>query len=93
MCLELFFLRRVVDIKLEMVPTVAYSCFVIHNFCERNKNCDIDEEELQAQLEKHKKAKEQSPNNPDPVYSYTNPEGAVVRNIIKEYLAETLHEI
>ena len=45
------FLRRTVDLKIETVPIVAYSCFVLHNFCEKSKNCDLDDEEVERQIQ------------------------------------------
>jgi hypothetical protein len=30
-------LTRSIDLKLESIPTVVYSCFVLHNYCEQNK--------------------------------------------------------
>ena len=32
------FLSRKVDPKFESIPTVVYSCFVLHNYCEQNKD-------------------------------------------------------
>ena len=39
------FLTQNVDLKLEIVPTVAYSCFVLHNYCEIKGN-GLDDEEV-----------------------------------------------
>jgi len=54
------FLTRKVDLKLEMVPTVAYSCFVLHNYCEIKANC-LDDEEVRAQILRHQTEEESLP--------------------------------
>ena len=41
------FLTKTVDLKFEFVPTVIYACFVLHNYCENQKDRGIDEEEVQ----------------------------------------------
>ena len=83
------FLTRVVDIRLEMVPTVAHSCFILHNYCERNGN-RIDEDEIQAQVLRHQIEERRAPNTPDPVYSSNNGEGEYVRSILKDYVKQNL---
>ena len=37
-------LRREMDINLDDLPTVIYSCFVLHNYCEINKESISDEQ-------------------------------------------------
>ena len=49
-----------------MVPAVAYSCFVLQNYCESKGNY-LDEEEVQAQIRRHRAEEEKVPNVPDPV--------------------------
>ncbi len=63
------FLSRKVDLKLESVPIVAYSCFVLHNYCEINNNCGLNETEIQTQVSRHQREESRYPNVPDPVYS------------------------
>ena len=41
------FLTRKVDLKLELAPKAAYSCFVQHNYCESKGN-SLDDEEVKA---------------------------------------------
>ena len=41
------FLRKTIDIQIERVPKLIYSCFVLHNFFERNNRCRTDEEEVE----------------------------------------------
>ena len=85
------FLRRTVDLKIETVPIVAYSCFVLHNFCEKSKNCDLDDEEVERQIQRHRSDEQERPNRPDLVYSYNNPEGEYIRKTITKYVAENLY--
>nr|XP_047137549.1 uncharacterized protein LOC105843733 [Hydra vulgaris] len=68
------FLRKIVDIKIETVPIVTYTCFVLHNFCEKNKTYDLNEEEVIQQIIKHRSDALESPNLPDSIYSANNPE-------------------
>ena len=83
------FLTRKVDLKLEMVPTVAYSCFVLHNYCEIKGNC-LDDEEVQAQILRHQTEEESHPNVPDPVYSCETSEGDYVRTVLTKYIQQNL---
>ena len=47
------FLRRKVDIKFEMIPLVAYSCFVLHNYCESVQHCGLDEDVVETLVLQH----------------------------------------
>lgn len=83
------FLTRKVDLKLEMVPTVAYSCFVLHNYCE-SKGISLDDEEVQAQIRRHRTEEERLANIPDPVYSCQTSEGEYVRSVLAKYIQQNL---
>jgi len=39
-----------VDSKLEVLPTIIYVCFVLHNYCEKH-NVNIDEDLVMTQIE------------------------------------------
>jgi hypothetical protein len=84
------FLRKIVDIKIETVPIVIYTCFVLHNFCEKNKTYDLNEEEVNQQIERHRSDALESPNLPDSIYSANNPEGEYIRKTITKYISENL---
>jgi hypothetical protein len=84
------FLTRKVDLKFDSIPTVIYSCFVLHNYCERNKDCLIDKEEMTFQMQQHVRDEDSSPNMPDQVYSYNNLEGELVRSILTDYITHNL---
>lgn len=72
-----------------MVPTVAYSCFVLHNYCEikgklktLKKLNYLDDEKVRAQILRHQTEEESQPNVPDPVYSCETSEGDYVRTVL-----------
>ena len=84
------FLTRQVDLKFDSVPTVIYSCFVLHNYCERNRNNSLHEDDIHFQMQQHSKDEDSVPNVPDQVYSYNNAEGEVVRSILTDYITHNL---
>ena len=53
------------DLKLETVPIVVYCCFDLHDICEMRRNCEVDDQEIQAQIQRHKHNEEKTPNRPD----------------------------
>ena len=72
-------LRRPMDINLRELPYVIYACFVLHNFCEINK------EDLIA-----KAISDDKDNQPKPLPSYrgqcNETEGKRVRRVLTKYL-------
>ena len=84
------FLSRKVDLKFESIPTVVYSCFVLHNYCEQNKDSGLDEDEVQFQIKRHLEEENKLPNVPDHVYSHNNIEGELVRSVLTEYITHNL---
>ena len=64
-----------VDLKLETVPVVVFCCFALHSNCEMRKNCETDEQEVQAQIQRHKSNEEKTPIRVDAFYSYINSNG------------------
>jgi hypothetical protein len=83
------FLTKTVDLKLESVPTVIYACFVLHNVCEQKK-VTVDDQSLKEQISLMKQNEEQFKNIPDPVYSYNEGEGEIVRSSLLKILKECL---
>ena len=77
-----------VDLKLETVPIVVYCCFIRHDICEMRRNCEVDDQEIQTQIQRHKRNEEKTPNRPDPLYSYIDSEGKKIREVIKLYLEQ-----
>ena len=83
------FLTKTVDLKLEPVPTIIYACFVLHNVCEQNK-VTVDDKSLKEQISLMKQNEQQFKNNPDPVYSYNEGEGEIVRSSLLKILKQCL---
>ena len=84
------FLRKTIDIQIERVPKLIYSCFVLHNFFERNNRCRTDEEEVEAQIHLHRNEDKTTPNIPDEVYSHSTTESGNIREILTKYVLENL---
>ena len=80
------FLLKKIDLKLETVPKVIYSCFVLHNFWESLLNNHFDEAEIYAQIVRH----QQEDDEPDPVYSRNDSAGEYVRHVLTEYISQNL---
>ena len=78
------------DLKFESIPSIVYSCFVLHNYCERNKNCGLDEEEVQFQIQQHQKERSTLPNLPYHVYSHNNSGSELFRSVFTEYIIHNL---
>lgn len=70
--------------KLEDVPLIILSCFVLHNWCEQHKIV-VDESVLQQQIQKNRLMKSTSI---DRRFTYSLAEGRKVRDIIKDYFTE-----
>lgn len=75
-------LSKQIDVKLENVPVIIYSCFVLHNYCEQNKT-GIDHSLVEKQISL-KKVQENG--NPLAKYSSNEGEGGVVRTVLTTYI-------
>jgi len=72
---------RPMDISVSHLPNVIFACFVLHNFCEREK-VDIDLHVVEQVIkEERSKAKTDR---------YTTPMGTKVRKAITTYFNEYL---
>ncbi len=78
-------LTRKMDLKLEIIPKVILTCFILHNFCELH-NSPIDEDIVKSQISRNMAEETAHQNVPDPVYSSTTGEGETVRHIGTIYL-------
>ena len=78
------------NLELGTVPVVVYSCIFLHNIREMRRNCKVDDQEVQAQIRRHKRYEEKTPNHPDAFYSYINSERQKIRKVIKEYFDQNL---
>ena len=61
--------------RVKTVPIVIYCCFALHNICEMGRICEVDDQEVQAQIQRHKRDEEKTPNRPGAFCSYINSEG------------------
>ena len=77
-------LLRPMDIPVQKLPNVIFACFVLHNFCERQKT-DVDTALVEEII-----LKQRSKTIIDKVNSYTTPMGRKVRNTITSYFKEYL---
>lgn len=75
-------LTRKIDLNIHFVPTLVIACFQLHNFCEYRKSY-LDEKEISRQIEYNNSEEALHKHLPDPVYSSTNTEDIVVREILK----------
>ena len=82
-------LTRKIDFKLETIPKLVYACFVLHNFCEKN-NATVDQDVVNIQIECIRKNETEYQNIPDPIYSYNEEEGIIVRETLTELIHATL---
>ena len=81
-------LNRAVDVETDFAPTLIYSCFVLHNFCE-TRGVEINQDLLQSQMliEKRSQCCEHH-EKIDKLYSYSSARGKKIRDAIAEYLYE-----
>ena len=81
-------LNRAMDIKLEDVPVVIHTCFILHNFCEL-KGCQLNEEYVERQMQLNISDRCCSHHNqPDRLYTYNTATGVYYRQIITDFLKE-----
>ena len=67
------------------VPSIIYSCFVLHNICEALNGSSVDDDAVARQLAYDRL---QPPDAPDCLYSFNTAEGSHVRNITTLYYKE-----
>lgn len=75
-------LRKAMDINLDDLPDVIYACFVLHNFCELNKEGAV-ESRTQDSIDYDR---EHQPRLQPLEHSHNEPEGKRVRRVLTEYL-------
>ncbi len=76
-------LLRAMDIPVHRIPAIIHACFVLHNFCEREK-CDVDS----ALVDKIVAKENEIVKKKDPMYTYQTSSGVQVRDAIKEYFQQ-----
>ena len=80
-------LARKLDLKLEILPTVIYACFILRNYCGKNK-LYIDGEEVKSQIKILKKNEKNSKNVPDPIFSFDCGEDMITRKTITQCIKD-----
>lgn len=58
------------DFSIQLVPTVVYACFVLHNFCESGGG-SLAEVAVKAQIRRNQIEEDMNKSVPDPIYSCT----------------------
>ena len=82
-------LTRKIDFKLETIPKLVYACFVLHNFCKKN-SVTVDQDAVNIQIQFIRKSEMEHQNIPDPIYSYSEEEGIIVRETLAKLVHVTL---
>ena len=81
-------LNRPIDVDLDFAVTLIYSCFILHNFCERCKE-DVHNVLLRtAMLNEQRCQNCQHDNQFYQLYSYNSVRGKLVRDTVAEYLCD-----
>ena len=80
-------LNNKIDLKLEHVLQIIYSCFVLHNFCEIN-GMRLDDDCVHRHIELDKQV--QLNVAPDRIFSFNSVDGERVRDVITAYIKEHL---
>ena len=81
-------LNRPMNLKQEDLPTIIYSCFVLHNFCELRGN-QLTQEDCEQQLQVNAADRCCTHHNqPDRLHTYNTSTGMYFREIITDYFNE-----
>ena len=78
-------LTRTMDLSLNIIPTVVYSRFTLHIFCEEHKTY-IDSDQVQKQFDLTKANEAEHRNLPDQIFSTNTDEGTTIRNVLTSYI-------
>ena len=78
-------LNKRMDIGLMNIPSIIYSCFVLHNICETLDGNNVDDDAVARQMARDRL---QHQDGPDRLYSFNTAEGTHVRNITTLYYKE-----
>ena len=85
-------LGRCLDVDLDFAPTLIYSCFVLHNYCEIS-NAEICRDDVQRliTIEKQTQCCEHH-EKMDQLFSYSTGRGKQIREALKEYVFDQFQE-
>ena len=78
-------LTRTMDLSLNIIPTVVYSRFTLHNFCEQHKTY-IDSDQVKKQFDLTQANEAEYRNLPDPIFSTNTDEGTTIRDVLTFYI-------
>ena len=78
-------LNKRMDIGLMNIPSIIYSCFVLHNICETLDGNNVDDDAVARQMARDRLQRQ---DGPDRLYSFNTAEGTHVRNITTLYYKE-----
>ena len=83
-------LNRPKDFRIEFVPTVSYSCVIIHPYCETVK-APVDYDDIQKER-KDSRAKQTCTHHLEKhrFYSYNSSKGGLLRENFKTYFKNTV---
>ena len=82
-------LTRTMDLSLNIIPTVVYACFTLHNYCEQHKTY-VDTDQVQKQFDLMQANEEEHKNLPDPIFSTNSDEGDTIRNALTSCIYTSL---
>ena len=79
-------LTKKIDIKLENIPKVIYTCFILHNFYETRDDA-FNLVEIKSQIAEISNNISRN-NGPDNIYSANSEKGVLVRKVITNYVID-----
>ena len=82
-------LNRPIDLGIEFVPTIIYSCFILHKYCETVK-APVSNDAIQKECE-DARAKQSCTHHLEKhrLYSYNSSKGRLLRENFKKYFKNT----
>ena len=84
-------MNKKIHFKFDSIPRILLTCFALHTFCEE-KNV-VDESLFQTQQLFHRNIQNNQENLPDKIYSGVTTDGIYVRNLLTEYISQSLSDL
>ena len=78
-------LNRPIDLGIDYVPTIVYSCFVLHNYCEQAKSYLCQDAVIHEMNNDKDKQGCNHHSEKDRLYTYNTNQGNTIRDIFKKY--------
>ena len=80
-------LNRTLDLDLKFATLQIYSCFILHNFCEKNSGNDLSQDAVQHYVDTERRLQSCDHHSTiDKLYSYNSSRGRAVRDSVAQYL-------